>query len=85
MNSELICPFCKGKVRVAICDDEGNIHDDGYKDDPWSGLGYLLVHEEKDVPKGKHCPIATFDRDELGLGTMIYDSREEAEEAWNIK
>lgn len=80
MNKELTCPFCGKKVKVLVCDDEGNIHSNEYANDPWSGLGFMLAHEEsKDVI----CPIAT----ERGgtLGRLIYDSREEAIKAWDIR
>jgi hypothetical protein len=40
MNDELKCPFCGGKVRILVCDDEGNVHDDDYENDPWSGLSF---------------------------------------------
>lgn len=75
------CPFCGGKVRIVICDSEGNIHDDGYEDDPWSGLGYKLIHEEGDCIG--ECPIATFDEDESSIGIYIYDSKKEAIAMWN--
>lgn len=78
MDKKLICPFCGGEVRIVVCDDEGNIRPDEYEDDPWSSLGYMLVHEEED---GIKCPIAT-EPDEP-LGRMIYDSREEAIETWS--
>lgn len=82
MNEELKpCPFCGGKVRILVCDDEGNIHDDDYEDDPWSGLGYQLAHDESDVIG--ECPIAKFDGDESTLGIQIYDSRKEATNVWN--
>lgn len=77
MDKKLTCPFCGREVRIVVCDDEGNIHPDEYEDDPWSGLGFMLVHEEED---GIDCPIAT----EQGetLGHLIYDSREEAIYIW---
>lgn len=82
-NGILVCPFCGGFVRVEVCDDEGNLHpEEGYESNPWSGLGYKLMHEEKDVPKGRRCPIATYDIDERCQGTYIYDSRDEAYAAW---
>lgn len=82
-EDDLTCPFCGGKVHIVVCDDEGNIHDNEYEKDPWSGLGYMLVHEEKDVPSNKDCPIATRDSDESALGTIIYDTREEVLCIWN--
>lgn len=81
MNEELKCPFCHGAVHIAPCDDEGNIRSTEYEEDPWSGLGYILIHEEHDAIGD--CPIATFDDDGYHLGTLIYDTREEAAEVWN--
>jgi hypothetical protein len=75
------CPFCGGKVRILVSDDEGNIHDDAYENDPWSGLGYQLAHGESDMIG--ECPIAKFDEDDAVMGINIYDSRGEAIESWN--
>lgn len=82
MNEELkTCPFCGGNVRILVCDDEGNVHDDDYENDPWSGLSYGLAHDRRDMIDS--CPIAKFDEDEEILGTYLYDTREEAIESWN--
>lgn len=81
MNEELKCPFCGGNVRILVCDDEGNIHSEEYEDDPWSGLGYQLNHNQND--KIGECPIATEDDYDVTLGFCIYDTREEATAAWN--
>lgn len=78
-----LCPFCKGTVRIAVCDDEGNLHDDEYENNPWSGLRYQLVHDTTCVPMHKSCPIATFEGE--SIGTRIYDSRQEAAEAWDTR
>lgn len=79
----LICPFCGGEVHITVCDDEGNLHyEEGYEENPWSGLGYKLVHERCDVKSKRSCPIATYDEDCTQLGTYIYDTCEEAENAW---
>lgn len=75
------CPFCGGKIRVVVCDDEGNRHDEEYEKDPWSGLGYQLYHDITDDPS-KSCPIARHEG-EGEMGVWIYDSREEAIEAGN--
>lgn len=81
-SSELMpCPFCGGKASILVCDDEGNIHDESYEQDPWSGLGYMLQHTREDVPEDIDCPIATSKGE--GLGMLIYDTREEATEVWN--
>lgn len=75
------CPFCGGGIRIFVCDDEGNLHTNDYEKDPWSGLGYQLYHDVDDDPTGE-CPIAKH-RGEGELGIFIYDTREEAIEAWN--
>lgn len=67
------CPFCGNKPTIVVCDNEGNVHYDGYEFDPWSGLGYRIVHYHE------WCPAAT---DENG-SYWIYDTREEAIENWN--
>ena len=72
------CPFCNGEVELNISDDEGNNRPPEYEDDPWSGLTFTLYHSNK-INKG--CPIANH-QDEI-LGTLLYESREEATEAWN--
>lgn len=64
------CPFCKGEIEVCIADDEGNIRDDSYLEDPYSGVSYFPKHEEKDG-----CPIATHEGEILGV--FLYDTREE--------
>lgn len=72
------CPFCGGNVHIVICDDEGNHHTDEYENEPWSGLGFRLEHNESDNPD---CPIAHEKYE--GFGLMIYDTRAEAARAWN--
>lgn len=57
------------------CDDEGNVRGEEYESNPWSGLGYRIVHESDD------CPIYTC---EDGYN-LIYDSREAAIKAWNTR
>ena len=75
------CPFCGGKATIVCCDDEGNIHDDDYENDPWSGLGYQIRHSHEE---NKDCPIATYAAEGAIVGDVyIYDTREEAIEAWN--
>lgn len=75
------CPFCGNKIRIVVCDDEGNIHDAEYEHDAWSGLGYMLYHDITDDPKEK-CPIAKHEYEGV-MGIFIYDTRGEAIEAWN--
>ena len=69
------CPFCGGMTKVVQCDDEGNVRGEEYESNPWSGLGYRVMHESDD------CPIFT---GEDGY-SLIYDSREEAENHWNSR
>ena len=61
------CPFCGGKVAVVICDDEGNLHDDDYLFNPYSGVGYKLRHTHELNPE---CPIAEYEEDE---GTVVVE------------
>ena len=76
------CPFCGGSVKVVVVDDEGNIHrEDNYAQNPWSGLFYGLIHDDQN--SDDNCPIATFFEDDTTMGRFLYDSKEEAAEAWN--
>lgn len=43
MNTKLKpCPFCGRIPKICICDDEGNLRDEKYKENPYSGLTYHL-------------------------------------------
>lgn len=72
------CPFCGGKVEIQIRDAEGNLRDEEYEKDPWSGLTYSIGHYTGDNP---NCPIATYKEDIVGV--YLYESKNEAIEAWN--
>ena len=75
------CPFCGGKVSIVLCDDEGNLHDEAYRERPYSGLGFMLHHAHEDNPE---CPIASYECDGGVLGGVyIYDTEEQAVETWN--
>lgn len=75
------CPFCGGKVSLVLCDDEGNLHDEAYREHPYSGLGFKLHHAHEENPE---CPIASYECDGGILGRVyIYDTEEQAAEAWN--
>lgn len=75
------CPFCGGKVSIVLCDDEGNLHDEAYRERPYSGIGFMLHHAHEDNPE---CPIASYECDGGILGGVyIYDTEEKAVEAWN--
>lgn len=78
------CPFCGGIPDIGIFDDEGNRHNEmGYEENPWSGLTYGIVHDDTNTnDEDVDCPIAVAD---IGypIGRFLYDSKEEAIEAWN--
>jgi len=81
------CPFCGGEAKIIVCDDEGNHRSEEYLSDPWSGVGYLLMHDisnkelDEAQENGYVCPIAKFEGEEMG--TQIYNSAKEAAEVWN--
>lgn len=70
------CPFCGGEARLVVCDSEGNVHDESYEADPYSGLSYAIVHGSDDCCG--ECPVSTSD-----LLPWLYETREEAAAAWN--
>ena len=80
MMTKLIkpCPFCGGKVEIQIRDAEGNLRDEEYEKDPWSGLMYSIGHYTGDNP---NCPIATYKKEIVGV--YLYESKNEVIEAWN--
>ena len=54
------CPFCGGNVSIILCDDEGNLRDEAYREHPYSGLGFKLHHAHEENPdeiKLKPCPF----------------------------
>lgn len=73
------CPFCGGEARLQLTDDEGNFKDESYLEDPYSGVGYVIMHDTNNSTSD--CPIAT-DSDS-SQGSYIYDSKQEAIDAWN--
>ena len=77
------CPFCgKRKAFVSVHDDEGNWHGDigcDYERDPWSGLSYALHH----LGWGE-CIMCTDGVNEV-MGGVLFDTAEEAEDAWNTR
>lgn len=74
------CPFCGGSASVGISDDEGNPRDEKYENNPWSGLSFTILHGHDN---NKECPIANHDEDGATVGILLYESREEAVQAWN--
>lgn len=75
------CPFCGGEARIAICDDEGNIHDRDYSKRLYSGIGYQIYHSHEE---NIECPIAAYEVDGGIVGRVfIYYTEEEAIETWN--
>lgn len=76
------CPFCGGTAEISISDGEGNQRDEEYENSPRSGLSYQIKHDHE---TNKGCPIANFEVDGGTLGVYLYDSREEAINAWNTR
>lgn len=74
------CPFCGGEARITVSDDEGNHRNEEYENDPWSGLSFKIKHVHE---SNRGCPIANYEADGGSLGVYLYDTREEAIEAWN--
>lgn len=73
------CPFCGGKARVQLCDIDGSYRDDGYltdigKDEVFYGIAH-------DIATAPGCPIAA--ECDCTIGALLYDTPEEAAEAWN--
>lgn len=80
MNKLKPCPFCGNKVSILISDDEGNIHNDDYTEDPYSGLAYSIGHIYEDAIM---CPIAMHQDNGGLLGVLLFDTIEEAINIWN--
>ena len=78
------CPFCGGIPDIGVFDDEGNRHPElGYEEEPWSGLTSGIIHDDTNSnDEDFDCPIAVSDIGEP-IGRFLYDTKEEAIEAWN--
>ena len=61
------CPFCGAKIKIVTSS--------------YGGHGYRLYHDITDDPT-EECPIAGHE-DEGEMGMWIYDTIEDAIEAWN--
>lgn len=72
------CPFCGGEVKLQLTDDEGNFKDESYLEEPYSGIGYVIIH---DSSMGIDCPVATNRGDSIGM--YIYRYKKAAIDAWN--
>lgn len=80
MNKKLRpCPFCGGEAKLQLTDDEGNFKDESYLENPYSGVGYVIMHDTSNSTDC--CPIAT-DSDS-SQGSYMYTSKEAAINAWN--
>jgi hypothetical protein len=81
MSEELkSCPFCGGEADFILTDSEGNLRPESYLDEPWSGVGYLIDHNNE---KNVDCPIANHPQE--CVGSFIYDSKQDAIKAWNTR
>lgn len=76
------CPFCGGKAQLVISDDEGNLRDEEYEKNPRSGLSFKIRHAHEE---NEGCPIATYAVDDATMGIYLYESRDEALQAWNLR
>lgn len=72
------CPFCGGEVKLQLTDDEGNFKDESYLEEPYSGIGYVIIH---DSSMGIDCPVATNRGEPIGM--YIYRYKKAAIDAWN--
>ena len=75
------CPFCGKEITILIADGEGNLRDEDYKKDPWSGLKFALHHREFSNIDTPACPIECHEDEFLGM--WLYDSKQDAIDAWN--
>jgi hypothetical protein len=73
------CPFCGIMPRLVITDDEGNLRNESYESDPFSGIAYSVAHNGPDVEEAS-CPAITDDND---AGPWIFEKKKEAIKAWN--
>lgn len=72
------CPFCGGEVKLQLTDDEGNFKDESYLEEPYSGIGYVIIHDNS---LGIDCPVATNCGNSIGM--YIYRYKKAAIDAWN--
>lgn len=71
--------FNGGEARIQVTDDKGNLKSESYLEDPYSGVGYVIIHDISNSTDS--CLIAT-NLDEI-QGCYIYTSKQEAIDAWN--
>lgn len=72
------CPFCGGEAKLQLTDCEGNFKDESYLEEPYSGIGYVIIH---DSSLGIDCPVTTDRGDSIGM--YIYHYKGAAIDAWN--
>lgn len=81
MNELKPCPFCGEKrAYIGVHDDEGNYRGRPkceYESDPWSGLSYAIHHDG-----WGECIMCTDGKGGV-MGGVLFDTAEEAAEAWN--
>ena len=72
------CPFCGGEARLQLTDYKGNFKDESYLEEPYSGIGYVIIHNGS---MGIDCPVTTDRGDSIGM--YIYRSEKAAIDTWN--
>lgn len=78
----LPCPLCGENVFIKIFDEEGNIRDEDYLDDPWSGLTFGISHPYKDISSDDDCVLMHWEEEHIG--NLYYDLNGLVEK-WNTR
>jgi len=72
------CPFCGREISIDVRDEEGNLRNEKYLNDPWSGVSFSISHP---LLGNLNCPIANHDGEQVGC--LLFDSKEKLAECWN--
>ena len=72
------CPFCGCRVGIGVCDEEGNYQGLEYLDCHYSGLSFVVTHDQN-----KDCILHTRSEELEHVGISLFDTLEEIVTAWN--
>lgn len=72
------CGICGEMPVFLLTDEEGNLRNESYLENPYSGILYCISHP---TAEGNDCPLGTGERERLSM--WGYDTLEEAKAAWN--